>query len=219
MMSYRLFVHSPFVFVILRIAMNTHGSLRVLLLLIGVQTLYAFTIGGLHVDGNQIKDENGDVVQLRGVDHSGTEFACIQGYGIFDGPHDLASVLAMKTWNVNIVRLPLNEDCWLQINGVKPQYSGTIYQSAIMEYVDLLNQNGIAVILDLHWTAPGSNPAIGQLPMPDMDHSVDFWTEVANEYKNNSAVIFDLFNEPFPDGWWIKLSWLQLHCCRNANLS
>jgi len=130
-------------------------------LLIVLHTLYAFTIWGLHVDGNQIKDENGDVVQLRGVDHSGTEFACIQGNGIFDGPHDLTSVLAMKTWNVNIVRLPLNEDCWLQINGVKPQYSGIIYQSAIMDYVDLLNENGIAVILDLldcprfqsrHWT-------------------------------------------------------------------
>jgi endoglucanase len=41
------------------------------------------------------------------------------------------------------------------------------------------------------------------MPMPDMDHSVTFWQDVANTFKNNTAVIFDLFNEPYPDsGAW-----------------
>jgi aryl-phospho-beta-D-glucosidase BglC (GH1 family) len=35
--------------------------------------------------------------------------------------------------------------------------------------------------------------------MPDADHSLDFWREVAETFKNNTSVIFDLFNEPFPD--------------------
>jgi aryl-phospho-beta-D-glucosidase BglC (GH1 family) len=48
------------------------------------------------------------------------------------------------------------------------------------------------------WTAPGSQKADGQLPMPDQDHSIAFWSSVAQQFKNNSAVIFDLFNEPFP---------------------
>ena len=35
--------------------------------------------------------------------------------------------------------------------------------------------------------------------MPDADHAPDFWTSVANTFKNNSAVIFDLYNEPYLD--------------------
>ena len=33
--------------------------------------------------------------------------------------------------------------------------------------------------------------------MPDADHSPAFWTSVANTFKSDPAVVFDLFNEPF----------------------
>src|SRR5437899_9521636 len=35
--------------------------------------------------------------------------------------------------------------------------------------------------------------------MPDLDHSVTFWSQVASAFRGNDAVIFDLFNEPWPD--------------------
>ncbi len=35
--------------------------------------------------------------------------------------------------------------------------------------------------------------------MPDRDHTPQFWSEVAAAYGSNNRVIFDLFNEPFPD--------------------
>jgi hypothetical protein len=35
--------------------------------------------------------------------------------------------------------------------------------------------------------------------MADRDHSNAFWTSVANTFKNNHSVLFDLFNEPYPD--------------------
>ncbi len=128
---------------------------------------------------------------------------------------------------------------------------------AIIDFVDRLNAYGIAVILDLHWTAPGANVPYGQQPMPsscflfslssfslslslslslsihhtpsvclslscwcvcvwvcflflyfseeflawgpDTDHDIDFWKSVATAFSSNSAVIFDLFNEPYPD--------------------
>jgi hypothetical protein len=33
--------------------------------------------------------------------------------------------------------------------------------------------------------------------MADADHSLDFWTSIADTYKDNPAVLFELFNEPF----------------------
>jgi Cellulase (glycosyl hydrolase family 5) len=164
---------------------------------VGVEA--AGTITGLHVSGNQILNGSGQPIRLLGVDRSGSEYACIQGWGMFDGPSDATSVQAIASWHANAVRVPLNEDCWLGINGASAAYSGTTYQQAIANYVNLLNQNGLVAILDLHWNAPGTAQATGQVPMPDQDHAPAFWQSVANYFKGNSSVIFDLFNEPYPD--------------------
>ena len=107
----------------------------------------------------------------------------MQGWGIFDaGKHDYSLVTGIKSWKANAVRVPLNEDCWLGINGIKTEYSGANYQNAIMEYVKMFTDAGLVVILDLHWTAPGSEQAKSQRPMPDLDHSVDFWRSVASKF-------------------------------------
>ncbi len=156
-------------------------------------------IQGLHVVGNQIENSAGAVVQLRGVNRSGTEYQCQHGYGIFDGPSDDASVQAMASWGINVVRVPLNEQCWLAINGVNAAYAGANYQQAIKGYVTLLNQHGLAAILDLHWNAPGTAQADAQAPLADQDHSGAFWTSVASAFKDNQSVIFDLYNEPYID--------------------
>src|SRR5262245_10973650 len=94
----------------------------------------------IRVSGNRLLDGVGHRVQLRGVNRSGLEYACIQGWGLFDGPHDLASVNAIKKWHANAVRLPLNEDCWLGINGVKAEYAGANYRNAVRTFVELLNR-------------------------------------------------------------------------------
>jgi hypothetical protein len=150
--------------------------------------------------GNTLVD-NGKTVRLLGVNHSGSEYACINGSGFFDGPVDQASVTAMLAWHVNAVRVPLNEDCWLAINGVSAQYSGTAYQNAIAQYVTLLRQNNLYVILDLHWNNGGTAKATGQEQMADADHAPTFWTGVANAFKNDQGIIFDLYNEPHDVSW------------------
>jgi|SRR5213595_2793829 len=153
----------------------------------------------LHVHGTQLVDTAGRVVLLRGVNRSGTEYACAQGWGFFDGPADSASVAAIVSWKANAVRVPLNETCWLAINGVAPAYSGDNYTRAIGDYVALLNRAGLVVILELHWSAAGAAIALRQDPMPNRDHTPEFWREVAAAYGGNNRVIFDLFNEPYPD--------------------
>src|SRR5438128_9260422 len=152
----------------------------------------------VHVQGNQLVDSAGRRVRLRGVNRSGTEYACAQGWGIFDGPSDSASVQAIASWKANVVRVPLNETCWLGINGVAPAYSGANYQRAISDYVARFNRAGLVVILDLHWTAD-TGKALGQAPMPNRDPTPEFRRQVGAADKGNDRVIFDLFNEPFPD--------------------
>lgn len=165
----------------------------------------------LHVAGNQLVDAQGKTVRLLGVNRSGQEFKCIQsgtpgslGWGLFDGPTDLASAQAIVMWHANTVRLPLNEDCWLGINGVNSQWGGTAYQDGIKNYVNTLHQAGLYVILDLHWNSPGTIPAAAQQPMPDADHAVDFWKSVATTFGSDQGVVFDLYNEPFLYGSYMQ---------------
>ncbi|HEX7664285.1 MAG TPA: cellulase family glycosylhydrolase [Polyangiaceae bacterium] len=159
---------------------------------------------GLHVvpgtggAPGHIVDSSGKTVQFHGVDRSGTEDTCDYG-DAFDVPVDQAAVDKIKSWNANAVRVPLNEDCWFGINGVTT--GGAAYKSAIATYVDLLSSNGLYVILDLHWAAPGTQKAQGQLGMADADHSPQFWTEIATTYGNRPNIVFDLFNEPFITDW------------------
>src|SRR5207302_1048667 len=82
------------------------------------------------------------------------------------------------------------------INGVSSAYSGANYQNMLKSYVSLLNQAGLYAILDLHWTAPGSQQATQQVPMPDQDHSPTCRSQVANTFKGNTAVLLELFTEP-----------------------
>ena len=77
---------------------------------------------------NRVLDASGNFVHLHGVNHSGTEFACIQGWGIFDADNGAPPpVAAIASWNTNVVHMGLNEDCVLGINGVPPQYAGANY--------------------------------------------------------------------------------------------
>jgi len=153
---------------------------------------------GLHAVGNHIEDGAGKTVVLRGVNRSGTEYMCIQNRGFFDGPSDAASVRAMASWKVNAVRVPLNEDCWLAINGAPAAYSGDAYKSAIRGYVATLHAQGMVPILDLHWSAPATLMATRLQPMPDMDHSLSFWSDVAATFGQDDGVVFEPYNEPYP---------------------
>jgi hypothetical protein len=134
-----------------------------------------------------------------GVNRAGTEYACYGGNSIFDGPTDIVSIQAILTWHVRTVRLPLNEDCWLDTNEVPAATSGNNYRQPLHEYVSRLRQAGLTVVLDLHWISSGGRDA--SHPMADAALSPQFWTQVATEYKSDPGIIFDLYNEPHDLSW------------------
>jgi endoglucanase len=156
---------------------------------------------GVSVSGNHLVDDSGHPIRLLGVNRSGSEYACAEGFGFFDGPTGARSIRAMKRWGINAVRLPLNPDCWLGIDGVRPQLGGQAYRDAIDGFVARLNAAGFYVILDEHVAAPAGQLALGIIPLPDADDSPAFWSSVAAHFASNHSLLFDLYNEPHDVGW------------------
>ena len=155
------------------------------------------------IQGNHFVNGAGQAIRLVGANHPSAEYACVDGFGYNDGHQADADAATVASWHANAIRIPLNEDCWLGINGQPNSSQGPPqpltqagYQKAVENYVSALNAHGVYAILDLHWTASGNAVANSQEPMPDA-HSTAFWQSVAQTFKSNPAVVFDVFNEPF----------------------
>ncbi|MFF4969543.1 cellulose binding domain-containing protein [Streptomyces sp. NPDC001037] len=166
------------------------------------------TAPDLHVSGGKLVDAAGRTRRLLGVNRSGGEFMCVQGYGIWDGPVDDAAIKAIADWKANAVRIPLNEECWLGLSNVKPEYGGTNYINAVKDLVARVEAHGMTPIVEMHWSygqytgnSAGCSDvhATCQKPMPDMRYAPSFWASVASTFKDDKAAVFDLFNEPYPD--------------------
>ena len=158
---------------------------------------------GLRVSGNKILNDAGQTVRLLGANYSQAEYACRNDGVTFYAVPDPALVDTWKKWGFTAIRIPLDENCWLGTNGLPiGGLTAARHQADIKAFVDLLTANGIAAILDLHRSWPGSSmPRDEQTCMPDADHSEAFWTSVANTFRGNGSVLFDLFNEPCAPSW------------------
>ncbi|MFD9500064.1 cellulase family glycosylhydrolase [Streptomyces sp. NPDC060035] len=162
----------------------------------------------LTVSGNKLVDENGATRRMLGVNRSGGEVMCVQGRGIFDGPVDDASIQAIADWNANTVRIPLNEECWLGLDTIDPRYAGENYISAVKSLVRRVREHGMTPMIELHrtWGQYTGNlagcsdlHASCQKPMPNSQYTPDFWSSVASVLKDDPTVVFDPFDEPYPD--------------------
>ena len=154
----------------------------------------------VRVSGNNLIDKDDQPIRLVGVNFSGAQYSCAEGSGFFDAPATDASVAALKSWGINAVRLPLNESCWLGINGVAARFGGANYRDAIGDWVAKLNDNGFYVIVDQHHSHNGSGKATRPQVMANRGHANDYWKSVADYFRDSPAVLFDLYNEPHPDG-------------------
>jgi endoglucanase len=164
------------------------------------------------VDGADLVDgRTGETWVPHGANWPNFEYSCVQGWR---PDYSQAEADAMASWGIDLVRLPLNQDCWLGVDGAPTSGAGTKsqYRAAIAEWVGMIEQAGMAVILDLHWTAPAGRRADGQRAMADAQ-SADFWTSIAADYADDASVMFELFNEPYSfwnpdgDGYAYDLTW------------
>jgi len=151
----------------------------------------------LHVDGKNIVNESGEKQILRGV-------AVIDPFFMKEvyknGPSEADFKTLAEEWNVDIVRVPIHPDLWLQ------------NEKYLKEYVDPIVHNtrryGFYAFLGYH--AHG-NPITNEVELPDwryvfpwtgnpynpdLEVAIDALTKMVERYKNDPGVLYGTFNEP-----------------------
>ena len=89
--------------------------------LAGGRSAASATSLSIAVNGNHFVNGAGATVRIPGVNVPGTEYACDQSWGYAGFPLTVVSAQVVAAWHANAVRVPLNEDCWLGLNG-QPSY-------------------------------------------------------------------------------------------------
>ena len=156
----------------------------------------------LRASRSRILDANtSEVVLLRGVNRSGLEYAEPGDGGFLAAAgisRDEIGVIVGE-WGANIIRLPFNQD-WA-LNG-RGNFTAEDYRQALDNVVAWAAELGAYTLLDLQWldadtefghNFDGSVNRVGPLPNSS---SLELWRLLAERYRDEPAVLFDLFNEP-----------------------
>jgi hypothetical protein len=153
----------------------------------------------LHVVGNQLMTPDAKPVWLQGLCLDSMEW----GAG---GEHILQSIpVAIEQWHANVIRLPVKDNFWWGWGPwQKKGDNGMTYRKLVDSAVDEAASHGAYLVLDLHkFGAP-------------TEADVAFWKDAALRYKDNPAVLFELFNEPHDISWKLWRYGGNLHDASNA---
>ena len=152
----------------------------------------------LRTSGNRIVcSSSGKSVILRGVNRSGLEYAGPDEQGFLSGASLSRAEIEfiVRGWRSNIIRLPFNQDFVLRGRNGR---TGEEYQQAIDQVIYWASLFGAYTLLDLQWLDAeriyGGNRNF-VAPLPNVQ-SVELWSTLARRYKDEPAVLYDLFNEP-----------------------
>jgi hypothetical protein len=107
---------------------------------------------------------------------------------------------AIRAWGANTVRIEVAQYYYVP---TARSYDAA-YPARVERVVKQARAAGLYVIITLQASDRGiaNYEPVGNThqPMPDRNHSIPFWTDVANRFKNDGGVLFDLFSEPYPRG-------------------
>jgi endoglucanase len=129
----------------------------------------------------------------RGINLSGAE------YGERDGtlgtnytyPSE-KTVEYFASKGMNVVRLPFK---WERLQPVLNQPLDETELQNLKDAVELISENGMAVILDPHNFGYYDKNQVTKAPATDLAFG-DFWARLAVEFANQDGVLFGLMNEP-----------------------
>ena len=162
---------------------------------------YVETYGQLHVAGGKLRNESGNVVQLKGMSTYWLNWEPGMKYANADVVRTLA-----REWNASVLRIAM---------GVNPgDGSGYIMlgnRNELKRMVDVLARacidNGIYFIIDWH--------SYNSLHLADEEAA--FFTEIANEYGGYPNILYELYNEPGQfESWSESLKPYQEHLIQDV---
>lgn len=90
--------------------------------------------------------------------------------------------VAVRSWKANVIRLPVKRNLW---NGSNQ----AAYRATVDAFIARASELNAYVILDLHEYTKA------------LYADATFWSNAADRYKNNPAVLFGLLNEPHGGTW------------------
>ncbi|MEN6536760.1 MAG: glycoside hydrolase family 5 protein [Bryobacteraceae bacterium] len=152
----------------------------------------------LTTSGNRIVGaDTGVVAVLRGVNRSGLEYSEPDEQGFLSAAAICRSEIQtiVREWGANIIRLPFNQD-WV-LNG-RGGWTAEAYRAALDQVIKWASAFGAYTLLDLQWL-DADHPYGGErnfvAPLPN-SQSVELWNLLATRYRDEPAVLYDIFNEP-----------------------
>jgi hypothetical protein len=129
-----------------------------------------------------IVDEEGRQRVLCGVNRSGLEYDKA-GNGISE--EEIAFIC--QEWKAEIIRLPFNQE-WMSHDKA--------YANFVDEVIRWVWRNGAYAVLDLQW----ENTTVKIPPIPNED-AIGLWRSIAERYKDEPAVLYDIHNEAHDTSW------------------
>jgi hypothetical protein len=136
----------------------------------------------LTVSGNQVVTLGGKPVWLQGLSVDSMQWGT--------GENVLWSIrVGIDEWHANVIRLAIHDTYWFGHGKYQKEGTEENYRQTVDQAVQLCASRGAYLVLDLHQFGA---------PMPA---HVEFWKDAAERYKNNPAVLFELFNEPHGISW------------------
>jgi len=161
---------------------------------------------GLTTSGSRIlRSDTMQPVLLRGVNRSGLEYTepSDAGFLAAAGLSEDEIREIVLNWRSTVIRLPFNQDWALRGRNGHPAEE---YLSSLDQVISWAAALGAYTILDLQWldaeTAYGHTKDTHRrktpnhvAPAPDAD-TIVLWRTLGARYRDEPAVLFDLFNEP-----------------------
>lgn len=138
--------------------------------------------GKLSVEGTKIVDKNKQEFQLKGVStHSIAIYSQYINEETFKEMRD--------NWNINVIRIAM-------YSNPNDGYTKELH-SKVKEAVNYATDLGLYVIIDWHILQDNN-------PNTYKNEAISFFEEMANEFKNNKNVLYEICNEPNGDVTWNK---------------
>jgi endoglucanase len=156
----------------------------------------------LCTSGNRITEAlSGRRTALLGINRSGLEYSEPAENGFLTAAalsqRDMEEIV--RGWRANLIRLPFNQNWAMQGRG---SFSAECYRQALDQVISWAAALGAYTLLDLQWL--NADTTFGRLsdesanrvaPLPNKA-SIELWSTLAERYRDEPAVLFDLFNEP-----------------------